>query len=616
MKTATAGLNTHIQQEATTLAQFWKVRRTDGTLFAFTSHDQDLLIDTGDGDGELTYEAETSFKRSAIANNDLLSVDNLDVEGLLRSDKIGETELRRGLFDFAEVWVFIANYETLSDGFVRMRRGWFGEVTITPNGVFQTELRGMTQVLARVRSRVYNVECEYDLGDTGCGVPISPDVLPTGTSVAVGTTWKVPLSPPLEECRVIGMNFEGANGSTSGVGYDNISGSAFGIGQPDTRVGGQNIDTSQAPRGAGSSSSLFLDGSNDYLEWLTNPAFDISDTSEEVNLQFSFRPNAIGVNHWIFSDYTSTSNGRVFIMGVRSAANVFTFELYQSDGATLDFAIVGTTVIAVGTDYHVSVSRDSVGDWRLFVNGVQEGATATPTSTPHPNENDLRIGAIYSGGTLSTTHGWIDCVEMLVGAARWTAGFTPPTDLFVEPQTAFAYNELTENDFIVTVAGTTGNCLEIPDETIPNTHAQGGATLQAVEPWSRRIEVTAVGADARRDFTVTELTPNSGGVIEGKDFFPDDSLNGGVVFWLTGDNAGRGMEVKDFVADDGITITQDLSLFLQMPFDIAIGDIATVYRGCDKSRATCRDIFANASRFGGFPDIPGQQIFSYPNAKS
>src|SRR3546814_11338344 len=63
---------------------------------------------------------------------------------------------------------------------------------------------------------------------------------------------------------------------------------------------------------------------------------------------------------------------------------------------------------------------------------------------------------------------------------------------------------------------------------------------------------------------LTELTPNSGGAIVGRDHFPDDAMNGGVVIWEVGNNSGTGMEVRDFTADDGVTIEQDIELFLDL----------------------------------------------------
>src|SRR3546814_1703275 len=117
---------------------------------------------------------------------------------------------------------------------------------------------------------------------------------------------------------------------------------------------------------------------------------------------------------------------------------------------------------------------------------------------------------------------------------------------------------------------------------------------------------------------LTELTPNSGGAIVGRDHFPDDAMNGGVVIWEVGNNSGTGMEVRDFTADDGVTIEQDIELFLDLHFDIQVGDTGYIYRGCFKRvLEDCRDIFDNVDNFRGEPYIPGQDfLFSYPDAKT
>jgi uncharacterized phage protein (TIGR02218 family) len=46
---------------------------------------------------------------------------------------------------------------------------------------------------------------------------------------------------------------------------------------------------------------------------------------------------------------------------------------------------------------------------------------------------------------------------------------------------------------------------------------------------------------------------------------------------------------------------------------IAVGDTFTITADCDKGFATCRDRFANAVNFGGFPHMPGNDFaLSYP----
>jgi uncharacterized phage protein (TIGR02218 family) len=72
--------------------------------------------------------------------------------------------------------------------------------------------------------------------------------------------------------------------------------------------------------------------------------------------------------------------------------------------------------------------------------------------------------------------------------------------------------------------------------------------------------------------------------------------------WVSGPNAGRVSEVREHRADAGHV---RLALWQQTPLAASIGDGFTVTAGCDKRFETCRDRFANAANFRGFPHMPG-----------
>ena len=78
---------------------------------------------------------------------------------------------------------------------------------------------------------------------------------------------------------------------------------------------------------------------------------------------------------------------------------------------------------------------------------------------------------------------------------------------------------------------------------------------------------------------------------------------GGLLEWLSGDNDGFTMEVKRDAVD---AVLGHIELYEMMPVDVQIGDTFVLQPGCDKSFATCRDRFNNASNFRGFPLIPGR----------
>ncbi|HVL73096.1 MAG TPA: DUF2163 domain-containing protein [Beijerinckiaceae bacterium] len=167
MKSVSAALAQHLAGPVTTLATCWRITRRDGRSFFFTDHDRDLLFE-----GDL-YLASAGYSRTAISNDASLSVDNLDVEGVFDSAAITEEELRAGLFDHAEVRIFLVNWAAPSQGALRMRRGWFGEVVLNEQGTFRTELRGMTQALQQQIGELYSPECRADLGDHRCKVPLA-----------------------------------------------------------------------------------------------------------------------------------------------------------------------------------------------------------------------------------------------------------------------------------------------------------------------------------------------------------------------------------------------------------------------------------------------------------
>ena len=185
MKSTSTALAAHLAGPVTTLATCWRITRVDGREFFFTDHDQDLRFEGN------VYKASSGYSRTAIANDASFSVDNLDVEGVFDSAAITEEELRAGLFDQAEVRIFLINWADPSMGALRMRRGWFGEVVLTEQGVFRTELRGMTQALQQRIGELYSPECRADLGDHRCKVPVNPPEIDRLAAYIVGDVVRV-----------------------------------------------------------------------------------------------------------------------------------------------------------------------------------------------------------------------------------------------------------------------------------------------------------------------------------------------------------------------------------------------------------------------------------------
>ncbi|WP_422436596.1 DUF2163 domain-containing protein [Loktanella sp. DJP18] len=187
MKEVSTALATHLAGPVTTLATCWSITRRDGARFRFTDHDRDITFD-----GEV-YLARFGYARTAVTSDAQLAVDNLDVDGFFDDEAITEADMRAGLFDYAEVRLFLVNWADPAMGALRLRRGWLGELMITENGMFRSELRGLTQALQQEIGELYSAECRADLGDPRCKVPVLPTVILRATAYAVGAMMRVPL---------------------------------------------------------------------------------------------------------------------------------------------------------------------------------------------------------------------------------------------------------------------------------------------------------------------------------------------------------------------------------------------------------------------------------------
>lgn len=159
--------------------------------------------------------------------------------------------------------------------------------------------------------------------------------------------------------------------------------------------------------------------------------------------------------------------------------------------------------------------------------------------------------------------------------------------------------------------------------TLGNLRLEGGQFVAEMRSLSQALQQT-VGrtmtrrcdanlGDTRCGVTLSSYTvTGSASAVTDRQTFAATTLpasSGGLLTWTAGENAGLAMEVK--IASAG-----SITLALPMPHDIAVGDTYSVSAGCDKNLGTCRDIFANAVNFRGFPHIPGMhKLLDYPSPK-
>jgi uncharacterized phage protein (TIGR02218 family) len=166
LKTIPIALQSHLDEDATTLCQLTRIETKDGTVYGFTDLDMDVVYD--DGDGSVTYRAENGFTPSRVQTSADVSVDNAELAGLVMDTGITEAQIRAGLFDYARVRVYRVNYMDLTQGHEIIAVGTAGETKFSANG-WKTEFRSLTQQLKQPISPGYSITCRARFGSMPIG---------------------------------------------------------------------------------------------------------------------------------------------------------------------------------------------------------------------------------------------------------------------------------------------------------------------------------------------------------------------------------------------------------------------------------------------------------------
>jgi uncharacterized phage protein (TIGR02218 family) len=175
------GLKALYAQTVSRFASFWKVTRSDGQVFGFVDHDQDVTI------AGVTYRAAEGLGTTAAQATADLQPGTMDVSAFLEVSTEGEMEA--GLWDEAAITAFEAPWDappaTLDPTQANiLTHGHLGQIT-RQTGRFTAQLHGMTEQLDTAIGRMYLPGCPWRLGDSRCQVNLA-EWTRTGTVTGVG----------------------------------------------------------------------------------------------------------------------------------------------------------------------------------------------------------------------------------------------------------------------------------------------------------------------------------------------------------------------------------------------------------------------------------------------
>lgn len=198
MKQITPALRAHIASTTSTLTTCWRITRADGQRHFYTEHDTDIVY-LGN-----TYKSTGGFNKSAMKTSSSFATDTLEVNGFLSDDTIEDIEIRNGAFDYAEVEIFMINWQNPTMGELRLHYGFFGEVRTSPSGVFLIELRSLIDLLSNKVGEVYTPECRADFGDHRCKMVVEPPLWEAGKEYKEGDRVLVSFAETIKESVRIG----------------------------------------------------------------------------------------------------------------------------------------------------------------------------------------------------------------------------------------------------------------------------------------------------------------------------------------------------------------------------------------------------------------------------
>ena len=163
-----------------------------------------------------------------------------------------------------------------------------------------------------------------------------------------------------------------------------------------------------------------------------NVAFEFGSGDFTIETEFRFDALPTGTDTAvILSKWEADTNNREWKLEWDSSADELVFVI-STDGTAETEIHRYPFVPDVNKWYHVAVSRDS-STTRVFINGVQQGVDLSDSNTYHAGPGVLGIGSEWNDSnslvTASTFTGFMDEIRITKGVARYTADFTPPSDV-------------------------------------------------------------------------------------------------------------------------------------------------------------------------------------------
>ena len=120
-----------------------------------------------------------------------------------------------------------------------------------------------------------------------------------------------------------------------------------------------------------------------------------------------------------------------------------------------------------------------------------------------------------------------------------------------------------------------------------------------------RCGVDTTSAAFRGTGSIVSSSDGRIATVAGIDAYSNDWFSRGLILFTSGAATGQSIEIKRHTNVSGVVT---LELWQPARGPVLAGQTFTITAGCDRQIATCRDKFANAVNYRGFPDMPGNDF--------
>jgi len=161
MYSVPGALATHFNARVTTLCEYWVATLADGTVYGFTDHDRDVMVNG------VTCKAGSGFDPSAIVQTLGAAMDTSELVGLITGAVIKRDEIIAGRWDGARIEHGIVNYVAPGSGVMKLPGVTLGEFSVLDEQIV-AEARGIKQLIQQAIGWTVQPDCRYDFGDAKC----------------------------------------------------------------------------------------------------------------------------------------------------------------------------------------------------------------------------------------------------------------------------------------------------------------------------------------------------------------------------------------------------------------------------------------------------------------